>query len=109
YCVGGELAELADGHEARAQLVGDGRAEDEDSAFDADDFVHIEVAELCDHLVNHFAEGFSNLEEGSYVAEKDSGDGEVGNVADQVSQGLVHGYLGDQGSGNKESGVSSLD
>src|SRR5215218_669941 len=84
----GQLAGLADGHEAGAEVVGDRRGEDEAARLDADHLVDVAAAEVHHRLVDHRGEGDLVGEQRGDVLEHDALLWEVRHVADQGPQAL---------------------
>src|SRR5437660_3761044 len=81
-----QLPDLADGHEAGPEPVGDGGGDDEPPGLDADDLGDAETLEAADDRIDHEREALRVGQEGRDVLEDDPGLGEVGDVPDQVFQ-----------------------
>src|SRR5438132_536226 len=67
----GELPQLADRDEARAELVGEGAAEDEAARLDTDDDLRARLDAIGGELVHDAFEGLRILQEGGDVLEED--------------------------------------
>src|SRR5215218_10557532 len=84
----GQLARLADGHEAGPEVVGDRRGQDEPAGLDADHLVDVAAAEVDHRLVDDRGEGDLVGQQRGDVLEDDPRLGEVGDVADAVPDTL---------------------
>src|SRR5215217_3469207 len=84
----GQLAGLADGHEAGPEVVGDRRGQDEPAGLDPDHLVDVAPAEMDDRLVDHRREGDLVGQQRGDVLEDDPRLGEVRDVADAVPDAL---------------------
>ena len=80
--LGRQLAQLADRHEARVQLVRHRRREDEPARLHAHDDVDLLVAVRLEHQVDRLLVGRGVLEQRRDVVEQDAGLREVGDLAD---------------------------
>src|SRR5512132_3745290 len=85
----GQLAGLADGDEAGAEVVGDRRGQDEPAGLDADHLVDVAAAEVDDRLVDHRREADLVGQQRGDVLEDDPRLWEVGHVADEGPQTLA--------------------
>ena len=80
--LGRQLAQLADGDEARLQLVRHRRAEDEAPRLHPDDDVDLLALIRLEHQVDRLLVGGLVLQKGRDVVEEDAGLREVGDLAD---------------------------
>src|SRR6185503_854453 len=87
-----QLARLAHGREPRADAIGDGGAEDEPAALDADDEIDPLVPEREREAVDGGAEAGRVLHQRGDVVEEDAGLGEIGDVANLAFQ-IIHGQV----------------
>src|SRR5215217_7541063 len=84
----GQLAGLADGHEAGPEVVGDRRGQDEPAGLDPDHLVDVAPAEMDDRVVDHRGEGDLVGQQRGDVLKDDPRLGEIGDVADAVPDAL---------------------
>src|SRR5262249_14986545 len=87
-----QLAGLADRREPGADAIGDGRAEDESAALDADDDIDALVHEGQRQAVDRGAKTVGVLQQRRDVVEENAGFREIGNVANLRLQ-IVDGHV----------------
>src|SRR5215510_1923612 len=88
---GGQLLRLANWHEARAQVIGQRRGEDETARLDSDYAIDFSAAEMFDRPVDYGAQPFGVFEQCGDVVEENAGFWKIGNFADQFFK-LVFGH-----------------
>jgi hypothetical protein len=79
-----QFLRFANGNEARAQVIGQRRGEDETARFDADYAIDFFAAEMFDCPVDHRAQSFGVFEQSGDVVEENAWFREIGDFADQL-------------------------